>query len=369
MQINQIEIYQLPVRLREPFVISLGKFECAENIVVVIRTSNGITGFGECSPFFTINGENMETGYIAAKYLARVLIGKNPLDIDLNIRLMDSVVYGNYSIKSAFDMAIYDIAAQNENIPLYRFLGGKNNKQIFTDYTVSIDNAAKMADDALKITEKGFKYIKVKLGGNASDDVERILQIRKKIGCDIPLRLDANQGWDMGSAIHILNSLSDYNIEFCEEPVKRGDFMAMARINKESKIPVMADESCSTLNDIIHLIHFNSCSKINIKLGKSGGIRNAMKILAESSKSGFKVQVGGFLESRLGFTASAHFALTDNNISYYDFDTPLMFEEDPIEGGIVYLENGEIQVPDSPGIGASINENYLSRLKHQVIRS
>jgi L-alanine-DL-glutamate epimerase-like enolase superfamily enzyme len=119
-----------------------------------------------------INGESMDTCFIVARYLAKTLKGKNPLDMSACMAAMDSVIYANNSIKSAFDIALYDIAAQQAAMPLYAFLGGSNNKEIVTDYTVSIDDPQKMADDAVKIKSNGFQVIKVKLGQQEMD-VER----------------------------------------------------------------------------------------------------------------------------------------------------------------------------------------------------
>ena len=138
LKIEQVEIYQSRIKLKAPFIISLGKFDYAENIIVKIITRNGLTGFGECSPFMTINGESIETCFIVGQYLAKTLIGKSPLEIENCVHAMDAVIYGNSSIKSAFDMALYDIASQNAGVPLYKFLGGSNDKTIITDYTVSI---------------------------------------------------------------------------------------------------------------------------------------------------------------------------------------------------------------------------------------
>ena len=112
--ISQIEIYQLPIKLKEPFVISLGAHEYSKNIVVVLRTDEGITGFGECSPFMTINGESIDTCTVVGQYLGKVLKGKNSLNIKDCSLEMDKVIYGNSSIKSAFDIALYDISSQNE---------------------------------------------------------------------------------------------------------------------------------------------------------------------------------------------------------------------------------------------------------------
>src|SRR5690606_25066912 len=112
------------IPLKEPFVISLGPIYNAENLVVIIRTKEGITGFGECSPFMSINGESMDTCFVVGQYFGKLMKGKNALDIAARIADMDQLIYGNSSIKSAFDIALYDIAAQHAGLPLYKFLGG-----------------------------------------------------------------------------------------------------------------------------------------------------------------------------------------------------------------------------------------------------
>ena len=171
LTIRQIELYRLSVPLKEPFITSLGRDDNAENILVKIITDKDIIGFGECSPYMAINGESQDTCFIIGQYFARIFKGKNALDIEQRIADMDKLIYGNSSIKSAFDMALYDIAAQHAGMPLYKFLGGNNNKIITTDYTVSIGEIDKMVADAIKIKEEGYPAIKVKLGKDGKKDV------------------------------------------------------------------------------------------------------------------------------------------------------------------------------------------------------
>jgi L-alanine-DL-glutamate epimerase-like enolase superfamily enzyme len=366
-KIQQIEIYQSRIKLKEPFKISLETNEFAENIFLIIHTNTGITGYGECSPDMLIQGENLDTCTIIGQYIANKLKGIDPLDIEECHALMDSLVYGNTSIKSAFDIALYDIAAQNAGMPLYAFLGGKKNKDIITDYTISIDSPEKMALDACKIKEAGFPVIKVKLGEDKEKDTERLESIRQAIGYEIPLRLDANQGWDIQTAISFLSTLPDGNIQFCEEPIPRWKYMELPLVRHQSRVPIMADESCSDHHDAERLIRLKACDYFNIKPGKSSGLNNALKIIRLSGEAGIKMQVGGFIESRLGFTAAAHLALTSDQIIFYDFDTPLMMETDPVIGGIIYGKNGEVKIPDEPGLGATIDKKYLDKCTVVII--
>lgn len=362
LKITEIQIYQCPIKLKEPFIISLGKLTHAENIIVRIKTNNGLEGFGEASPFMTINGENMQTAFIIGSILAKKLIGVNPIDINNCHLTMDKIVYANTSIKSAFDIALYDIASQNANLPLYKFLGGKNNKTLITDYTVSIDEPKKMANDALKIVNNGFQIIKVKLGQTTELDVERIKAIRDAVGMLIPIRIDANQGWSFDTAVETLSKLEKFKIQHCEEPIPRWDFMNLPKLKELSPIPIMADESCCDHHDAQRLIDINACNLFNIKLGKSSGIFNALKIIDIANKNNVELQIGGFLESRLAFTASAHLALVSDLVKHCDFDTPLMFVDDPVIDGIKYKNNGEIILPESIGLGAKFEEKYLKKL-------
>ena len=366
LSITSIEIYKSPIALKDPFKISLGILTHAENVIIKINTSNGLTGYGECSPFMTINGESMDTCFVVAQYLANILKGKDALDIENCVVAMDSMIYANSSIKSAFDIALYDIAAQNAGLPLYAFLGGSKSKEIITDYTVSIDEPKKMAADAVKIKANGFQVIKVKLG-QQQKDVERIRLIREAVGMGIPIRIDANQGWDVAGTIRILNELAVYNIQHCEEPIPRWNYMELAAIRKQSPIKIMADESCCDHHDAKRLIDLNACDYFNVKLGKSGGIFKALKIIKLAEAEGIKIQLGGFLESRLAFTAAAHLALASDAIIFYDFDTPLMFEEDPVTGGITYNGSGVVSVPDTPGLGATIDTDYLIELTKVIL--
>jgi L-alanine-DL-glutamate epimerase-like enolase superfamily enzyme len=367
LTIQQVELYKLSIPLKEPFVTSLGTDLSAENVLIKIITNEGIIGFGECSPYMPINGESQETCFIVGQYFAKALKGKDPLQIEDCINLMDKIIYGNSSIKSAFDIALYDIASQHASVPLYKFIGGKNNKTIITDYTVSIGEPQKMATDALKIKAEGYPAIKIKLGKNGKTDVERIKAIRAAVGNEIPLRIDANQGWTVDEAIETLQALAVFDIQHCEEPIARWNFMRLPEVKKASPIPIMADESCSDDHDAERLIQIKACDYFNIKLGKSGGIFKALKMARMAEAANIHLQVGAMVESRLAMTAFAHYALCSPAIEHYDFDTALMFIEDPVTGGIVYEKNGVVKVPEIVGLGATIEENWLDIMEKVVV--
>ena len=364
--IKEVALYKLRIPLIEPFITSLARETHVENVVVTIRTSNGITGFGECSPYMPVNGESMDTCFMVGQYFGKLLKEKDALDIESCLQAMDRLIYGNSSIKSAFDIALHDIKGQHEGVPLYKLFGGKN-KELVTDYTVSLNDPEKMAADALKIKKAGYPSIKVKLGESRKKDVERIKRIRETVGNEIPVCIDANQGWNVKTAIKTLKDLGQFNIEHCEEPIPKWDFMNLRKVRKKSPIPIMADESCGDHHDAERLIKLKACDLFNIKIGKTGGLINARKVVKLAEKANIICQVGAFMESRLGMTASAHLALSSKNIHYCDFDTPLMFSEDIVSGGLTYHENGKMKVPDEPGLGARIQETKLEKMEKVII--
>ena len=365
--ISQVEIYKLRIPLIEPFITSLAYETHVENVIVVIRTEKGITGFGECSPYMPVNGESMDTCFIVGQYFAKLMKGQNALKLEENLAAMDKLIYANSSIKSAFDIALHDIIGQHQQVPLYKLYKGKNNKELVTDYTVSLSDPEKMAADALKIKNQGYPSIKVKLGASGKKDVERIKKIREAVGDKIPLRIDANQGWTVKEAIDTLNALEKYDVEHCEEPIAKWNFMRLRKVKKNSPIPIMADESCGDAHDAERLIKLKACDMFNIKVGKAGGVFNAYEIVKLGGKAKMHMQVGAFLESRLGMTASAHLALCSDHIVHCDFDTPLMFSEDIVSGGLTYHANGVMKVPDVPGLGASIEQAQLDKLEKATI--
>lgn len=368
LQILKIEIYPTRLLLSEPFVISVGAITHARNTVVKIFLSDGRYGIGECCPYRSIHGETVEGQIAIAKDIAKNLIGKDPRNTKRHVHMMNKVMKNNASIKCAFDMALYDLNAKVAELPLYAFLGGDNNKEIFTDNTVSLLPKEQATAKALEFKEMGFPVLKVKLGEQPSkNDVERLEAIRAAIGYDIPIRVDANQGWNYFDASYALNAMVDLNIEHCEEPVPAANIRDQKRLTAESPIPIMADEAVFNHHDAHRILSENAADLINIKLGKSGGIENAMKVASICEAAGVYCQVGSFSESRLGISALVHFDQCWDNIIYHDLDSPLMMSEDPIIGGLQYGTDWSVTIDDTPGHGADYDPAFLKMFDCLVV--
>jgi L-alanine-DL-glutamate epimerase-like enolase superfamily enzyme len=365
--ITKVEIYKMDLDLVKPYTIALGTIKNSEQVFIKIYTNKDIYGVGEASPVMVVQGETQETAVTMAKLFAKVLINKNPLEIARRLQEINAVSPWHNSIKSAFDMALYDIASKNAGMPLYQFLGGSNDKKIKSFGTVFIDTPEYMADTALILVKKGLEIIKVKLGKNVPADIERIRAIREKIGGDTPIFIDANQGYNEAEALKVLRAIEKYNVQSAEQPLPKDNIEGMARLNAISPIPIMADESLFDHRDALRVVRYNACSTINIKLAKSGGIHNALKIHSIAEAADIKCQVGCMNETRLGLTALAHFALACKMVMYYDIDSNLLFKDDPITGGFTLNEDLSLKMPDAIGIGADIDEKFLKTAEKYTV--
>lgn len=366
MTITHTEIYKFSIPMH-PFTIATGTMHYAQNIFIRVHTSTGLYGVGECSAFPMIVGETQATCYEMAKDFAAIWKGKDATEIEARMNELHAASAFNRTVKSAFDMALYDLAAKKAGQPLYAFLGGSKSKKLETDITVGIAEPSRMAEQALAFKQQGFRIIKIKLGKDPVEDVQRVRQIRSAVGDALLLRVDANQGWDEDGARYALQNMSQYNIQFCEQPMRYWNDARLPALRTASAVKIMADESVFDHHDAQRLIAAGACDYVNIKFAKSGGILEAMQINDCCEKNNIPCMMGGMLESRVALSAFAHFALAHDNIIFYDMDTCMLgHKQDPVTGGVQY--NGYyVEVPDTAGIGADADEAFLKGLESKVV--
>ena len=365
LTITKIDIFRFSIPM-EPFVIATGTMDYAQNVFIRVHTDGGFYGAGECSAFPMIVGETQDTCLVMAREFARLWKGTDALDIPARLRQLDDFTAGNTTIKSAFDMALYDIAAKNAGLPLYRFLGGEK-RMVETDITIGIASSEVMAAKAIAFKQSGAHILKVKLGKNAVEDVERIKQIREAVGSEIKIRVDANQGWSFDDAVYALQALGKYEIEFCEQPMRTWYDDRLPELMKLSPVKIMADESVYNHHDARKQIETKSCAYINIKLAKSGGMYEAKQIHNVAAQNGIACMMGGMLESRIALSAKLHFVYANPNMRFYDMDTCMLgHKEDPCIGGVTY-DGYRLNIDDTPGIGADADEAFLEKCEKFTI--
>lgn len=357
MHITHTDIFRFSISMH-PFTIATGTMHYAQNIFLRVYTDTGMYGVGECSAFPMIAGETQNTCFEMAKDFAALWKGKNAADISARMEELHLFTAYNSTIKSAFDMALYDLAAKAAGLSLCRFLGG-SPKKMLTDITVGIGSPGQMAQQALNFVQNGATVLKIKLGKRPGDDVERIKQIRAAVGPNIEIRTDANQGWGAGEALEALTGIGVYDIAFCEQPMRRYNDHLLPELCQQSPVKIMADESVFDHHDAERLANARACDYINIKFAKSGGILEAKKIVEVCSAAAIPCMMGGMLESRVALTAFAHFAAAHDTIIFYDMDTCMLgHKTDPVTGGVTY-EQYQVILPEGNGIGADADDDFL----------
>jgi L-Ala-D/L-Glu epimerase len=366
MIIKEVAIYRFSIPM-EPFAIATGTMDYAQNVLIHIFTDSGLKGVGECSAFPVITGETQDTCLAMAQHFARLWKGKNALQIEDRIKELNEYVVQNHTAKSAFDMALYDLAAKAANQPLYQYLGGTYSEPE-SDLTIGINSTQKMAAIAFDfVTNRNVHIIKIKLGKKVADDVERVRQIRAVVGANTFLRIDANQGWNYEEAAFALDAMAQYDIQFCEQPMPKHLDHKMPALRHIARIKLMADESVFSDQDAAHIIDQKAFDYINIKLCKAGGIHEALKIHDRCGREGIPNMLGGMLESRVALSANVHFALACPNIQFYDLDTCLLgHKADPVIDGVRF-DGMKLKLPDLPGIGADADPAFLETCEKIVV--
>jgi L-alanine-DL-glutamate epimerase-like enolase superfamily enzyme len=361
MGIKQVEIYRVTLAYKEPFRISAGTTSEANNVVVKITTDYDVVGWGESSPSRRVTGETAETVVKALDRIAPKLIGMCPLRIEQIVEVMDSTVKENPAAKASVDIALHDILGKTARKPLFMLFGGYRT-EVLTDLTLSIRSPKAMAKDASNAIEKGFKALKVKLGLNPNEDIERVKKIREAVGYEVQLRIDANQGWTPGEAINVLNKIAKFDIQFVEQPVPAKKPKDLQAVRKNSPIPVMADESVHSPEDALRMIRTQAVDLINIKLMKSGGILKGRKIAEVAESAGIECMIGCMSESPIGIAAGAHLAAGTKNIQYADLDSDFMLKDKLVKKGGPGLSNSMRTFSRANGLGVEeIDKGLLGK--------
>jgi len=361
LKITDIEIFLFDIPLASPFRIAIGEMKAANDLLVRIRTDQGIVGLGEACPFPPITGETQATNAAAARSIRDMLAGKDPLAIDSLLREIGPLVHSNPSAVAAFDMALYDILGKVAGLPLFRLLGGTKNT-FETDITTSLDTLENMTAESKKYADMGYKTLKVKVGLDPDEDFARLSAIRAAVGRGVAIRIDANQGWTVPQAIYALRKMEPLAVEFCEQPVLASDTAGLRTVRSQSPIAIMADEALFGPADAIKLIRAEACDTFNIKVMKAGGLLNSIRIAHIADAANMRCMVGCMLESKLALTAAAHVVASQANIVYADLDGNSEHVTDPIIDGIT-VKAGVLTLPEKPGLGCDVDPAFVKMLR------
>lgn len=352
MKITDIKIKHISVPLRTPFKTALRTVNSIEDIIVEIYTDTGNIGFGEAPPTGVITGDTAGSIIGAIEdHIKKSILGMSVENFEELMLKLNNCIVKNTSAKAAIDIALYDLYGQLYKAPLYKLLGGYR-KEIITDITISVNDPEEMVKDSLAAIERGYNTLKIKVGTDPVKDIERMKAIRKAAGYNVKLRIDANQGWKPKEAVRILDEM--YNeglqVEFVEQPVLAHDVDGLKFVTDNVSIPVLADESIFSPMDALNILQRRAADLINIKLMKTGGIYNALKICSLAEMYGVECMIGCMLEAKVSVTAAVHLACAKSIITKVDLDGPVLCSGDPVVGGAIFNEY-KINLTEDSGLG------------------
>jgi L-alanine-DL-glutamate epimerase-like enolase superfamily enzyme len=252
--------------------------------------------------------------------------------------------------RAALDIALHDVFTKYLGVPLVKFLGQKI-KTLPTSNTIGIKNVEETVKEAGEYIKAGFKVLKIKLGKDLTEDIERLVKVREKYGKEIVIRIDANQGYTVNQTIEFYKKTIPLNIELIEQPLPAKSVQEMKALPDEIKKLVAADESLISPKDAIELIKPPRAAAIfNIKLMKCGGVSQGLKIADIALHEGIDLFWGCNDESIVSITAALHAAFACSNTKYIDLDGSLDLGRDEVSGGFI-LKDGYMTCSDKPGLG------------------
>lgn len=350
-KIKEIKVWEADLGNTKPYTIAFKTVDQVRNAFVEIKLDDHTTGLGSGNPSEYVVGENLTQCLDALQERnLEFLIGREIREFQQLTFEVWQTFPKNPSARAALDIALYDAFTKYLGVPLVRFLGQKIGS-LPTSNTIGIKNVDDTIKEARDFIDQGFSILKVKLGKDLEEDIERLVKLREFFGKDVIIRVDANQGYSAGQTIDFYLQTKDLNLELIEQPLPARAITEMKNLPEEIKSRIAADESLITPKDAVELIKTPFAAGIfNIKLMKCGGVSQGLKIADVALHEGVDLFWGCNDESIVSITAALHAAFACSNTKYIDLDGSLDLGNDVVKGGFI-LKNGMMSCSDKPGLG------------------
>lgn len=364
IDLKEIKLHALSMRLNNPFVTSFGTVRKRDFIIVEAIGQDDQRGFGESVAFSTpwYTEETTETCYHMMRDFLIPMLQEQHIDHPDDVTQLFSPVKRNNMAKSAIESAIWDLYAKQKNMPLYKVLGGEK-KKIDVGMSIGIQPTI---DDLLKKIEQsvnnGFKRVKLKI--KPGHDIN-VLRVVREHFPDLPILADANSAYTLED-IDMLQQLDDFNLLMIEQPLGSDDIVDHAALQKQIETPICLDESIHSLNDVRHAIQLGSCKIINIKIGRVGGLTEAKRIHDYCLNHNIPVWCGGMLEAGVGRAHNIALSTLPNFSLPGDTAGSAHYWQEDIITPNVIVENGQIKVPDKYGIGYELNKPVMKQFANKI---
>lgn len=361
MKITRVETWKERLPLSRPYTIATKTVDTVDLFFARLLTDEGLEGVGSASPTEDITGESAE---LCEATLAGAgpawLAGRDARHLGVLTRVLKTHLRRTPAARAALDMALYDLVARRLETPLVDFLG-RCHEALPTSITIGIKSTEEALAEANEYLGRGFRCLKVKLGLNLDEDVERLHKLRERVGAKVLIRVDANQGYTVDEALRLATVAAALDVEFFEQPLPKGAVEAMRRLPPDLARYMAADESLHTEEDALALAQPPPAFGIyNVKLMKCGGVTSALGIAGIAEAAGLRLMWGCMDESRLSIAAALHTAYACPATRYLDLDGSFDLSRDLASGGFI-LRDGLLHVPDAPGLGVRLDHQRSSR--------
>ncbi len=352
MKIQTVTFWKEDLKLVRPYTIASGPIDAVENLFVLLKTENGITGIGAGSPAPGVTGETMAKSMEAIVDIEDIFTGKDIRKAASLLRNLQTSMKDAPAAMAAADIALHDLVGKSVGIPLADLLG-RAHDALPTSITIGIKPLYETLEEAEEYIGRGFCVLKIKTGLNPDQDIERIRKVREQFGPDIRIRVDANQGYSVEEFTRVFEKTREC-VELSEQPLKDGQISDMQGLNKPMRLMSAADESLHTPHDVPVLLQEPRPFGIfNIKLMKCGGIGPGLDIARMADFSGINLMWGCMDESVVSISGALHAALASPATRYLDLDGSLDLARDIVKGGFI-LESGWLRTNEQPGLGVMI---------------
>ena len=355
MNITGLTSWGEAVPLLQPYEIASMRIEAVDLFFVRISTDEGVEGIGSASPAEDVTGESAEAcrTALSVKQLGW-LRGRDPRDLDELFRELGQSHRATPAARAAVDMALHDLCARSEGVPLVDLLG-RCHEALPTSVTIGISSVEESIAEAAEYLGRGFRYLKVKTGRAFDEDVERLTKLREHVGPEVFIRIDANQGYTAEEARSLGDLAGDLDLELIEQPLPAASDSELRTLPPSVRRIIAADESLHDEENARELaVDPPACGIFTIKLMKCGGIRPALAIADVARSASIDLMWGCNDESVVSIAAALHAAYACPNTRYLDLDGSFDLARDPATGGFV-VEEGRLRLLDRPGLGVDLS--------------
>ena len=369
MKVTAVHVATLELAYGEPFVIASSALAAGPCDLVRVETDEGLTGYGEACPAYEFTGDTLWTVEdVIGEYLGPATIGRDPCHIEEIVHVWERELWtvGNQAARGALEMALWDLQGKALGRPVVDLIGGRTRAALAEVVAWGWDEPETLAAKTRALAAEGVTVFKVKVGDAAERDEARVAAVRAAAGRHARLTVDANQGWyDAATAVRAIKRLEPYDIEFVEQPVRMDDLEAARRVRDRVDVPLALDESVREPRHALAAVKAGAADIFVIKLMKSGGILNALKINAIAEAAGIGVMMGNMGESSLGLSAHFQVSAALANATHCDADVPWRpggIARDIGRGLKTELRDGVsvVVIPEGPGLGIEIDDDAVA---------